>query len=174
MTTKIRWEPYAIEVLAYILDGGKSSRLSKTLIRQQKIASSTGVGYNPIQRLQSLFTMQATPSNKHTIQDVKQGMLKQIDLLKNKLVTNEELKRVISQLVASQTFERDSIFYQAMQIGQTETIGMSWKTAENFVSNIKLVTKEQIQTIAKKYLNTHNMISSSLLPAVIKNPRNNR
>ena len=36
------WEPYALEMLAGVLDGNESARLNKTLVREQRIASSAG------------------------------------------------------------------------------------------------------------------------------------
>ena len=54
-TAKEDWEPYALDVLAYVLSGGGSSRFSKSLIRKQQIAVSADTGYGIFSRLDELF-----------------------------------------------------------------------------------------------------------------------
>jgi len=55
-------------------------------------------------------------------------------------------------VVAGAVYELDSIFYQAMKIGQLEAIGLDWRLADEYVDRINAVTAEQIQAVAKKYL----------------------
>ncbi len=42
-------------------------------------------------------------------------------------VTEEELTRVKTQTIAAQVYKRDSLMAQAMEIGQAEAAGMSWR-----------------------------------------------
>jgi zinc protease len=39
-----------------------------------------------------------------------------------------------------------------MQIGILETVGLSWKKADEYVHNINQVTAEQVREVARKYL----------------------
>jgi zinc protease len=54
------------------------------------------------------------------------------------------------------------VFYQAMQIGQLETVGLDWRLADEYVDHLKQVTPEQIQQVARKYL-----VEDSLSVAVL-------
>src|SRR5690606_42096286 len=45
-TASETWEPYALEVLAGILDGGASARFARELVRGQQVAAGAGAGYN--------------------------------------------------------------------------------------------------------------------------------
>jgi zinc protease len=54
-------------------------------------------------------------------------------------------------VVASQIFKRDSIFGQAMEIGQFETAGLSHKDIDRVLARIKAVTAEQVRAAAKQY-----------------------
>ena len=146
------WEAYALEVLAGILDGGDSARLASRLVRGQQNVVSAGAGYDITARLPSLFLLDATPSTGHTLAEIETALRKQIRLLQQSLVTSKELKRVKAQVIASEVFERDSVFYQAMQLGTLETVGLGWRVGELYVANIKAVTAQQIQQVAKKYL----------------------
>src|SRR3569833_2159661 len=49
------WEPYALEVLAAVLDGGDSARFAKRLVRDSQIAAQAGAGYDMDNRAQTLF-----------------------------------------------------------------------------------------------------------------------
>lgn len=150
-TAEKDWEPYALEVLAGILSGGDSARLPRQLVRKQQVAASIDTGYDLITRQSGLFIFDAIPSAKFSVDDVEKAIYKQIDLLKTTLVTEKELNRIKAQVVASDVYEKDSVFYQAMVLGQLETVGLPWSTANDYVAKVRAVTPEQIQQVVKKY-----------------------
>lgn len=145
-------DAYALEVLAGILDGGSSARLSSRLVRGKQIALSAGAGYDLYARLRSLFTVSALPAGKQSLAEVEKALREEIGLLQKELVTERELNRVKAQVLANEIYELDSIFYQAMQIGTLETVGLGWKTIYEYVDRIKLVTPEQVRDVARRYL----------------------
>ena len=157
-------EAYALEVLAYILDGGDSARLSKNLIRGQEIASSVSTGYDPFSPLTELFSFSGIPTNSHTVHDLENALREQIQQLQTTLVDQTELERVKTQLRASQIYELDSVFYQGMKIGILETVGLDWQLFENYLDNIKAITAEQVQSVARKYLINKNLTVAILNP----------
>jgi zinc protease len=53
---------------------------------------------------------------------------------------------------ANAIYERDSNFYQAMQLGMLETIGLGWQKADEYVEKVNQVTAEQVLKVARKYL----------------------
>ena len=67
-------------------------------------------------------------------------------------MTADELERVKAQVIASKVYERDSNFYQAMQIGMLETVGLPWTLHDEYLDRIKAVTPEQVRQVAQKYL----------------------
>ena len=145
-------EVYALEVLSGILDGGASARLAKELVRGSQIVSSTGAGYDLYDRKTSLFLIEATPSRERSITEVEQALHEQIRRLQEAPVDASELARVKAQVVASDVFEQDSIYYQAMQIGRLESVGLDWSLKDEFVKRVNAVTAEQVQAVARKYL----------------------
>ena len=122
------WEPYALEILAGVLDGNASARLNQQLVRERQVAVDVGAGYSMISRgRQSLFLLEGTPSEGNTVESLEAALLQQIEQIKTGGVTQEELQRVKAQVIAADVYKRDSMFYQAMQLGQLETTGYSWK-----------------------------------------------
>ena len=166
-TADASWEPYALEMLAGILDGGASARFSRELVRGKEIATSIGAGYGLFSRLDDLFIVAGTPTKVHTVSELQQAVKQQIEMLKTELVKEQELTRIKAQVVANKTYERDSVFYQAMQIGMLETIGLDWRLSEEYVKNIDAVTAQQVQAVARKYFIDKTLTVAELLPQPI-------
>ena len=162
--TNLNWEPYALEMLAGILDGGDSARFSRNLVRGEEVAASVGAGYGLFSRLADVFTVAGTPVEGKTIADLQHAIMKQITQLQTELVSEQELKRIKAQVVANAVYERDSVFYQAMQIGMLETIGLDWRLSDAYVANIQAVTAEQVQAVAKKYFINQGLTVAELIP----------
>jgi zinc protease len=163
-TADAEWEPYALEMLVAILDGGSSSRISKKLIRGQEIAVSAGAGYSAFSKYSGMLSMSAIPAKGQTVADLEKALRAEIDLLQREPVTPEELQRVQAQVVASQVYELDSVFYQAMQIGTLETIGLDWRLVDSYAENMRKVTPQQVQAVAKKYLTDDRLTVAQLEP----------
>ena len=151
-TAEHDWEPYALEMLAHVLDGSDSSRFTKELIRGKAMAAGIGAGYDLFSRLDELFLFDATPAQGFTVEDMENEIRAQIERLKTELVSEKELDRIKNQVVASKIYEQDSIFYQAMQMGTLETVGLNWQIMDEFVDRFRAVTAEQVQQVAQKYL----------------------
>ena len=167
LTAERSWEPYALEVLAGILDGGDGARLASELVRGKAVAASAGAGYDGHDRMESLFLLSGTPSNGHTVKDLEKALTEQVQRLRESSAAQEELDRVKAQLRADKVYEQDSIFYQAMQIGILETVGLSWKDAERYLERIEAVTAEQVQAVANKYLVPDRLTVAELVPQPI-------
>ncbi|HEX9628070.1 MAG TPA: pitrilysin family protein [Acidiferrobacterales bacterium] len=158
------WEPYALQVLTGVLDGGNSARFARELVRGQAIAAGADAEYRPYARdpVQVLFS--GTPARGRSIADLEAAILAQIERLQAEPVTGEELDRVKAQVVASEVYGRDSVFYQAMQIGTLETVGLDWHLMDEYVKRIRAVTAKQVQAVAKKYLVAGNRTVAVLDP----------
>lgn len=158
------WEPYALEMLSGILSGGGSARLQTRLVREQQIAASASAGYDLYARLPSLLTLDGVPTKDHTLDQLEQALLKEVEALQAAPVSEDELARIKAQVVANAVYERDSYFYQAMQLGMLETVGLGWQRADEYVDRLRKVTAEQVQAVAKKYLIPDRLTVAHMLP----------
>jgi zinc protease len=170
-TAEQNWEPYALEVLSGILDGGSSSRLSRKLIRGSQVAVSAGASYNMTSRLNDLFILTVNPAPGHDLAEVERALRNQVKELRETLVDSAELARVVAQVIASEVYQRDSTFYQAMQMGILETVGLGWKVQEEYVDCIKAVTAEQLREVARKYLSDDRLTVATLEPLPLQGKR---
>ena len=162
------WEPFALEILSGVLDGNSSARLNQSLVREQRVAVDVGAGYDIIQRSRaSLFELEGTPSEGKTVEELEAALLQEIERIKENGVTDEELQRVKAQVIAADVYQRDSNFYQAMQIGRLEVSGFSWRILKDYPAKLSAVTPQQVQEVAKKYLNRDNLTVATLDPQPI-------
>ena len=151
-TTNDISEVYALNILAGVLDGGRSSRLSKHLVREQEIAAHAGAGYDLYSARSNMFLFDGTPNSENTIDELELAIQGEIEKLQTELVSEEELNRVKAQVVASEVYQQDSVQRQAYLIGSLETVGLGWQTMEEYAEKIQSITAEQVRDVAKKYL----------------------
>ena len=156
------WEPYALQMLVGVLDGNGSARLNKELVRNQQIASSINADYDSTGRGPGMFFLSGTPSEGRSAAELESALRNEIERLIDAGVIEKELRRVRAQVVSGHVFQLDSMFYQAMQIGQLESVGLSYRDLDTIIKKLQAVTAEQVREVAIKYL-----IDDSLTVAVL-------
>ena len=162
-TATEEWEPYALEMLTGILSGSGSARFPRELVREKQIAAGVTAGYDLFARQEDLFVIDATPAEGHSIEELRSAIEEQIARIKAEVVSEEELARIKAQVVAHKVYEQDSVFYQAMQMGLLETVGLGWEKLDEYPDRIRAVTAEQVQAVARKYL-----VNDSLTVAILE------
>ncbi len=145
------WEPYALEILAGVLDGHASARLNQSLVRDKRLATEVGAGYDPVSRGPALFMMDATPAEGQSVAAVEAALKEEIARVAREGVSGKELSRVKAQVLAAQVYQQDSLFYQAMQIGEWTTAGLDYRDRQTRFERLKAVTPEQVKAVAGKF-----------------------
>lgn len=167
INAKEKWEPYALEVLASILDGGNSSRFARELVRGKEIAAEASAWYSGYGRMSDMFTLVGTPAKGEKLETLKAALLEQVEKVKSEPVSPAELERVKAGVIAGEIYERDSQQNQANLLGSLETVGLGYQVADEYVDKILAVTPEQIQSVAKKYLVEDHLTIAELDPQPI-------
>lgn len=167
-------ELYALEVLAGILDGGDSARLTRSLIRGQQIATSVSSGYGMHALHDSLFSLSAIPAEGVDMNLLELALKQEIKNIQSTLPSQKEIDRVIAQVIAAAVYEQDSSFYQAMEIGILETNGLGWRKKDEYVERVQAVTPEQVQQVAKKYFKDEFLTVAILDPLPIEDKKGSR
>ncbi len=164
-TAEQDWEAYALSVLVGILDGGRSARLSKNLLRKKQLVASASSSYNVYARHATLFLLAATPAAAHSVTEVEQALYAEIKNLQETLVDERELRRVKAQVIASEIYQQDSVQRQATVIGILETVGLGWQVMDEYSARINAVTATQVQHVARKYLVAQGLTVAILEPS---------
>jgi len=144
-------DSYALMILESILSHGKSSRLYRSLVYEQKTALAVGAEYSLLQADPDLFYCFALVKPGQKVQEVEQALYREIEQIQAAPPTEQELQRAKNQVEASYVFGQDSIFRQAMLLGQAESVGAGWRHVEQFLTRIRSITAEDIQQVARRY-----------------------
>ena len=156
-------DSYVLEVIATLLSGGKSSRLHQRLVREKRLVLSVDADHSLTSRDPSLFTLSAELLPGKEVAEVEKAFDQEVEQLQKETVGKQELEKARNQLEASFIFAQDSLFYQAMLLARHE-IAFSWKRSDDYRPSIRKVSPEDIQRVAKKYLNPDNRTVGILIP----------
>jgi len=157
-------EPYALEMLTAILDGHDAARFNKKLVREEKVALSVGIDYDSTARGPGMLYLHGSPSEGKTVADLEAALRAEIARVQKDGVSPAELKRAKAQLLASEVYKLDSMFGQAMEIGQTESSGLSYKKLDRMLEKLQKVTAAEVQAVAKKYFTDDTLTVGVLDP----------
>lgn len=163
------WEPYALQVLAGVLDGNDAARLGRVVVREQRIASQAGASYDLVARGPGLFMLDGTPSQGKTVADLEAALRAQVQAIMQNGISADELRRVKAQVIAANVYQRDSTFYQAMQLGEYVTAGLPVSAVADQVAKVQAISAAQVQAVAQKYLIDDELTVATLDPQPLTN-----
>ena len=157
-------DSYALALLESLLAQGKSARLYRSLVYDQKIALAVGTDHSLLQTDPQLFYCYVVVAPGQKIEAAEQALYRELDRIKQEPPTELELQRARNQLEAARVFGQDSIFRQAMLLGQAETVGAGWKFEDSFLDKIRKVTPQDVQRVAQHYLIEDGRTVGILIP----------
>jgi len=137
------------DVISDLMAKGRTSRLYKSLVRDQKIASQAG-GFNgfPGEKYPNLFMFYGFTTPGHTGREIGDAIHKEIDRLKSEDVSADELASVKTRAKADLLRQLDSNSGLALQIAITQTILGDWRELFRSVDRIDKVTAADVRRVA--------------------------
>ena len=155
---------HALEVLAQLLAGGKSSRLYRALVQERQIALYTGANYDSDAEDPSLFTVYGAIQPGHTTEEWQAAVAEELRRLAQDPVPERELTKAKNQIEAQFVFAQDSIFYLAMTLGRLYTTGRSVDDLNSYIPRIRAVTAADVQRVARTYFSQDQRTIGILIP----------
>ncbi len=157
-------DAFALDVLSAVLDGYDNARLAAKLVRTDRVANEVGASYSGIARGPVMFLLDGVPAVGTTTEQLEKHLRAEITRIATEGVSETELKRVKTQLIAGQIYKRDSVFGQAMEIGAMEMSGLSYKDIDLIIERLRAVTPQQVQAVAQKYFGDDALTVATLVP----------
>jgi zinc protease len=169
--TLVDWErdtePYALQILAGVLSGNDSARLQKTLVKTAQVAVNASAGYDGVTRGPGLFMIDATPAPGKPVAALEKAIRDELARIQRDGISEAELARVKAQVIAADVYQRDSLFYQAMQLGKYVTTGLPPEALLRRVDKLRAVTAAEVQAVAKKWLQDDRLSLAELEPQAL-------
>jgi zinc protease len=157
-------DAFALDVLAAVLDGYDNARLTAKLVRTDRVANEVGASYSGIARGPVMFLLDGSPAAGNTTEQLEKQLRAEVTRIATDGVSEAELTRVKTQLIAGQIYKRDSVFGQAMEIGVMEMSGLSYKDIDLIIERLRAVTPQQVQAVAQKYFGDDALTVATLVP----------
>ncbi len=147
----------AITVLESILGQGRTSRLYRSVYEAKELTAEAPRVYDaPGDRYDNLVVIEADPRNPHTLEEVEQAILEEVEKLKTEPVTERELQRVKNQIDANNIRQLGSNFGIAFQMGFGQVFYGDYHATFRRTERIMKVSAEDVRRVANKYLTARN------------------
>jgi zinc protease len=156
----------ALEVLAAVLSGGKSSRLYDDLVYGKRKALSVGAAYDRTSHDPGLFTVYGRPLPGVEAEALLTELLEHLERLKAAAPGDREITTARNGLEAEFILAQDSLFYQGMLLGQHEIAG-DWRWIDEFLPAVDKVTPADLQRVAQTYFSVENRTVGILVPEAV-------
>lgn len=144
----------ALDVMDYVLTGGRNSRLTQALV-ESGIASDLSGGAANLMTA-GWYEVSATAVPGQNLEKIEQILASEIDSLKDKGITAEELKRAKTQLTADVILGNRDIISQAMQLGYDELTAGDYRFTDRYLAAVQKVSVADVQRVAQTYLTPAN------------------
>ena len=154
----------AIAVLCRVLGQGRTSRLYARMVKKEKTALFAGAFPEfPGNKYPSLVIIFAIPNSGHTPDEIEKTCWEEVQRLQNDLVDPDELARVKTEVRAEFIRGIEDNSGLAAQLAAYQTLRGSWEDLFAEVGRIEAVTREDVQAMARKYMQRKNATIGSMV-----------
>ena len=145
-------DDFVFDAISDILSSGRTSRLYRKLVRDEKISISVGsyAGY-PAYKYPNLFLFRSYPAQGHINAENEEMILAEIEKLKTELVSEAELKKVKTFAKVGRIRSLRSSSGLAESLCTYEFLMGDWRELFKSLERIEKVTVEDIKRVANEY-----------------------
>lgn len=152
------------EIIGRLLSDGRTSRLYKSLVQDKQVAlSAAGFSGFPGDKYPNLMLLYALTAPGHTVEEVATALGEEIERLKTKPVSPQELERVKTQARAGLLRSLDSNMGMARNLVEYQVKTGDWRNLFNEIQAIAQVTPADIQRVAQATFTPENRTIGRLL-----------
>ena len=145
------------DAITDILSNGRTSRMYRALVRDQKIAAAAaGFSGFPGTKYAHLFAFYGVPLPGHTNQEIQKAIQDEIVKLKTQDVTDEELQMFKTRTKADLIRGLASNEGLAQQLAIYQTRYGDWRELFRYLDKVDKVTKADIRRVANKVFQDDN------------------
>jgi predicted Zn-dependent peptidase len=156
-------ESKALEMASAVLSQGNSSRMFKKMVDDKKNSVQVG-SFNYSLEDYGAYIIYALPNNETPLDTLLNDMNEEVVKLQTSLISESEFTKLQNQ------FENDYIGKNSKMLGVAENLADGYtfyKNTDNInteLDEIRKITRQDIQDVAKKYLNKNQRVVLYYLP----------
>lgn len=159
-------DSYALDLLSTLMGDGRSSVLYKELKDKSRLVQGVSAGHSSSLE-DSIFFISANMYEQN-LPKAEEKIFSIIDDFQSKNVSNDDLERAKKMIERDTLYARESVSATASEIGYCTLLTGDWNFYNDYLTEIKKITAEDVKRVAKKYLDKDHAVISIITP---KQPR---
>ncbi len=162
-TSGMAGESDALDVLNHILGNGTTSRLYRRLVVEKRLAAGVSSYYQGTSLDATRLALYLTPRDGVPLANVEAALDETLAEVVQDGVTEAELRRAQSRMVAEITYAQDNQTTLARMYGAALTTGSTVELVQTRPERLRAVTAEQVRDAARRYLDKRHSVTGYLV-----------
>ncbi|WP_018261506.1 M16 family metallopeptidase [Methylobacterium sp. WSM2598] len=158
-------EEHALELLAEVMGGGRTSYLYRSLVMEQGVAVSAHAWYVGAAKDDTRFSVYAVPAEGVSLEKLEEAVDTALRRLPSQALAPEAVERAKTRLVASMVYSSDNQSDLARIYGTVLAIGKSIEEVRRWPADIEAVEADRLATAAERYLTPARSVTGYLIKA---------
>ncbi|MBW1295245.1 M16 family metallopeptidase [Aquimarina litoralis] len=156
-------DAYVLNYISTILTGGNSSRMYKNMVEDKKMALQV-LAFTDAQEDYGTYIMGALPLGNVSLDKLQAEMDAEIEKLQNELISEREFEKLQNQFENNFVNSNSSIEGIANSLARYNMLLGDTNLINKEIDIYRSITREDIQNVAKKYLNKNQRLNLDYLP----------
>lgn len=149
-------DDYAFDLLMQILGEGRTSRLYRKLVVEEQLAAGIGIYGAPGSRYDNLMVISASPRHPHTVEEVEAAIYAEVERFKEEPVTADELETARNRILTDILRMLNGNTGLARMLSNYQALNGDWRYLVNYEEELSKVSLDDLNDIARRYLNADN------------------
>lgn len=155
-------DSYALDLLSTLMGDGRSSVLYKELKDKSRLVQGVSAGHSSSLE-DSIFFVSANMYEQN-LPKAEEKIFAIINDFQTKNVSNDDLERAKKMIERDTLYARESVSATASEIGYCTLLTGDWNFYNDYLTEIKKITAEDVKRVAKKYLDKDHAVISIITP----------
>ncbi|QCI65738.1 M16 family metallopeptidase [Phreatobacter stygius] len=161
--TAAQGEAEAFEILGQVAGSSPNGRIFKALVADQGLAAGAGAFYAGAALGDGRFGVYASPRPGVTLERLEAAMVEVTGRLVRDGITEEELARAKTRLVADSIFSQDSQASMARMYGSALVCGSTVADLQDWTNRVRKVTLAEVHAVAARALDLDRAVTAELV-----------
>lgn len=154
---------YALDVAAYIIAEGESSRLVRSLKYDRQLVLSIRSASQTPDYVNGYFAVTAVCQPQQQPKAAEE-IIREVYRLRDELVAPAELEKAKKQKAVEMVFGEQTVQQAATSLGRDLLSSGDPQFEKNYVENIQKVTAEQVRDVARRYFVPQRLNQATIFP----------
>lgn len=147
-----------LQLLGAVISSGRTSRLYRRMVEEEQLALGVqALNGFPGTKYESMFMTLAVPNQGVSVDTLESVIHEEIQKVKNGALTQKELDRARTNIRANLIRSLDNNMGLAQSFAAAEAQQGNWRTVFTRLEDLESVTLEDLQRVARTYLNRENL-----------------